>query len=308
MQNGLPLNLSGPLQAKLHFSLHVIIHALQRYHHIGISFNGGKDSVVMMNLVDCASHILSEWESELELHLGGHNQPLHESLQGTPILPATKRHLTVFHLSETNSFHELDDFIHKFRDKYILRGDSSQHKDSCCNQYDFESFRYEDMMKGKKGTNWDCIILGVRMSDYDDRKEEQQKLSIMCPTTGNWPKMMRIHPILYWSYGDIWEFTRALDLPYCILYKYGYTSIGRTTNTRPNPELKRFPKIDSQNGRDSASKDTKGGTKTYEPAWMLQDESKERSGRGTVSKHNGETNNQPSTKSSPESCEDSTVR
>lgn len=58
------------------------------------------------------------------------------------------------------------------------------------------------------------------------------------PTDGSWAPLLRIHPILHWSYADVWTFLRELDVEYCSLYDEGYTSLGATTNTVPNPLLK----------------------------------------------------------------------
>lgn len=79
-----------------------------------------------------------------------------------------------------------------------------------------------------------------------------------------WPKIMRVSPLLDWKYSDIWNFILNCKIPYCNLYNLGYTSLGSTTNTIPNPYLKSSQCC---------------GTKTHLPAYMLQDGSKERSGR-----------------------------
>jgi len=49
---------------------------------------------------------------------------------------------------------------------------------------------------------------------------------------------MRIHPILDWTYAEVWNFLLALRVPYCHLYDLGYTSIGLQDDTIPNPRLR----------------------------------------------------------------------
>lgn len=116
-------------------------------------------------------------------------------------------------------------------------------------------------------------------------------------TDPSWPSLERIHLILDWNYVDVWAFLRCPALgqlspdtttesaqnrcssannskptqdgtagggtsgvPYCILYDQGYTSLGSTFNTFPNPLLQ-----------------TLEGT--FRPAWQLEDGSSERAGR-----------------------------
>jgi len=50
-------------------------------------------------------------------------------------------------------------------------------------------------------------ILGTRLGD--PRAGSLQKFS---PTDSDWPKLMRVNPILGWSYADIWTFIRGLNL------------------------------------------------------------------------------------------------
>lgn len=57
----------------------------------------------------------------------------------------------------------------------------------------------------------------------------------------------------------MWDFLRNAGLPYCKLYDQGYTSIGYTTNTFPNPALQQ-------------------PNQEYLPAYLLTDNSLERQG------------------------------
>lgn len=50
---------------------------------------------------------------------------------------------------------------------------------------------------------------------------------------------MRINPVLNWAYRDVWAYLRQLDALVCPLYYKGYTSLGSTQDTEPNPALLR---------------------------------------------------------------------
>ncbi|EDN03221.1 hypothetical protein HCAG_01085 [Histoplasma mississippiense (nom. inval.)] len=105
------------------------------------------------------------------------------------------------------------------------------------------------------------------------------------PTTENhgWPGFMRIHPVIDWHYAEIWAFIRHLGIEYCPLYDEGYTSLGGTNDTHPNPKLKI---ISNENSNDdpiqrpsSSSYTPNGGKARYSPAYELMDDDEERLGR-----------------------------
>lgn len=101
--------------------------------------------------------------------------------------------------------------------------------------------------------------MGNRRSDPWSRDLEP-----ICKSSPGWPDFYRVFPILDWSYHGVWQFLRGFELPYCVLYDMGYTSLGEQDNTIKNPHLK----IESPDGQVS-----------YLPAYELKDEAYERESR-----------------------------
>ncbi|KAF9011917.1 hypothetical protein BDQ17DRAFT_1345111 [Cyathus striatus] len=77
-----------------------------------------------------------------------------------------------------------------------------------------------------------AILIGTRRTD-----PHGAKLSYRNMTDPGWPRYERVNPIINWSYQEVWAFLRRLNVPYCSLYDQGYTSLGSTYNTFPNPAL-----------------------------------------------------------------------
>eukprot|EP00088_Acartia_fossae_P017360 TRINITY_DN19846_c0_g1_i5.p1 TRINITY_DN19846_c0_g1~~TRINITY_DN19846_c0_g1_i5.p1 ORF type:complete len:513 (+),score=71.65 TRINITY_DN19846_c0_g1_i5:57-1595(+) len=101
-----------------------------------------------------------------------------------------------------------------------------------------------------------ATVLGTRIGDPGSQYQEA-----FSPTDGDWPKIMRVNPILHWRYKDVWTFLRGLSIPYPSLYDQGYTSLGNPDNTEPNPSLRYTDK---------------DGVVRYHPAYKLTDGSLER--------------------------------
>ncbi|KDQ12530.1 hypothetical protein BOTBODRAFT_189237 [Botryobasidium botryosum FD-172 SS1] len=110
---------------------------------------------------------------------------------------------------------------------------------------------------GPAGRGVKAMLVGTRRND-----PHGAKLDFVTPTDNGWPALLRVHPIINWSYRDVWDFLRVLNVPYCDLYDAGYTSLGSTYNTFPNPALQ-DPSLPSG----------------YRPAYELIDGSLERAGR-----------------------------
>lgn len=83
-----------------------------------------------------------------------------------------------------------------------------------------------------QNTSIKAVFVGVRRTDPNC-----ENLSPCQDTNNGWPSFLRVHPILDWNYSQIWEYINIHNVPYCPLYNHGYTSIGSTTNTSPNPSL-----------------------------------------------------------------------
>ncbi len=147
-----------------------------------------------------------------------------------------------------------------------------------------------------------AMFVGTRRDD-----PHGPQLSARSWTDKDWPRVERIHPILDWTYQDVWAFLRCPHLgsseaalgmsrdrlateygtagggeqgiPYCLLYDQGYTSLGSTYNTLPNPEL-RMDDGQEDNSQDNAVLVGDGTAKgRWKPAYMLKDGSQERAGR-----------------------------
>ena len=82
-------------------------------------------------------------------------------------------------------------------------------------------------------------MLGTRATDPNAKGQQD-----FAPSSDWMPPFMRVNPVIYWSYADVWEFLQRFELPICCLYERGYTSLGKRSDTQPNPALLRPGRID----------------------------------------------------------------
>lgn len=199
---------------------------------IAISYNGGKDCLVMLVLLLCAIYTSFFKDRNPDSTLKGCEDQKLDSIYVSQELP----------------FQELSDFIERSAKYYHL------------NQVVIRASLRDGFEQYLTSINPDvkCIIVGTRYTDpYGSLLKYEQM------TDGNWPRFLRIHPILHWKYDEIWDFLLSTGLEYCKMYDEGYTSLGGSVNTEKNPYLK------------------KKESEEYYPAFMLTDnpDIKERSGR-----------------------------
>ncbi len=157
--------------------------------------------------------------------------------------------LQALYIEEEDSFPEMEEFIQESATNYGL-----------------DLVKIKGPMKAALGQflatrpGIKAMVLGTRQGDPGSQNQ-----GFFAPTDSDWPEIMRVNPVLEWSYHDIWSFLRPLCVPYPVLYDRGYTSLGSRSNTKPNPHL--------------AVRDEKNDLTIYKPAYELLDGSLERAGR-----------------------------
>ncbi|KAH7411041.1 phosphoadenosine phosphosulfate reductase [Cadophora sp. MPI-SDFR-AT-0126] len=222
-----PTPLLKAVQEQTRVALGVISTALDRYslEEISLSYNGGKDCLVLLILLLCA---LANYKKG----------------------PIPKALSTVYIISP-HPFAEVDSFV-----------------DESVSTYKLDLARYAMPMKQafqrylEENKSVKAILVGTRRTD-----PHGQTLTHFDETDSGWPAFMRIHPVIDWHYAEIWAFIRQMQIPYCPLYDQGYTSLGGTTDTHPNPALK----ADAENGAKE--------NKVFKPAYELMEDNAERLGR-----------------------------
>ncbi|KAL9126423.1 MAG: hypothetical protein Q9217_004515 [Psora testacea] len=192
------------VQAQCRHSLSIIQEALDKYplHTLSLSYNGGKDCLVLLLL----------YLSLLSEH---------------PNLPFS---LPSIYIPHSHPFPDIDAFVDSSSAHYHLSltrqapppGGKTSMKEA-----------FAIYLSSRPGQQIKGIFVGTRRTD-----PHGANLSPFDPTDRGWPPFMRIHPVLEWQYGEIWSFLRYLEVEYCELYYEGYTSLGGVGDTHPNPALR----------------------------------------------------------------------
>ncbi|QHO46387.1 putative FAD synthase [Arachis hypogaea] len=254
------------LQTKYNNATYVIQRALALYsiEEVAFSFNGGKDSTVLLHLLRAGYFLHKEGQNSANGDLK--DFPIRTIYFETPsAFPEINSFTydtaaTLVKLSLPYTFDyslNCNCSVDNMEKRYFLLSDNlflssyGLQIDTICT--DFKS-GLEALLKEKPIR---AIFLGVRIGDPTAVGQEQ-----FSPSSPGWPAFMRVNPILDWSYRDVWAFLLTCKVNYCSLYDQGYTSIGSIYDTVPNSLL---------SISDSSDK--------FKPAYLLADGRLERAGR-----------------------------
>ncbi|KAF1839418.1 adenine nucleotide alpha hydrolases-like protein [Decorospora gaudefroyi] len=231
------------VQAQTRISLDVIGEALEQYRlpELSLSYNGGKDCLVLLILYLCALH-----------------------KKGLAQIPNPSSNIETavqcVYIQDAHPFPEVEEFVVRSSKIYSL---------ALLEYAKPMKAAFADYLKDTPLVK--AILVGTRRTD-----PHGEHLKHFDPTDSGWPAFVRIHPVIDWHYVDIWTFIRFLNIPYCSLYDLGYTSLGGTTDTHPNPKLVRQPSPPHA----PQTCDTNGTLKSkFRPAYELVDDYEERLGR-----------------------------
>ncbi|XP_042475929.1 FAD synthase isoform X2 [Macadamia integrifolia] len=194
------------LKSKYNNAIYVIkrAFALYAFEEVAFSFNGGKDSTVLLHLLR-AGYFL-------------HKKPNYLNEDHTNC--EMKCPIRTIYFDSPSAFPEINSFTCETAAVYDLQLEIFR--------IDFKS-GLETLLREKPIR---AIFLGTRIGDPNAVGQEQ-----FSPSSPGWPPFMRVNPILDWSYRDVWAFLLACKVRYCSLYDQGYTSVGSIYDTVPNALL-----------------------------------------------------------------------
>lgn len=210
-------------QARLQKALDVIHRAIDIFDYEGVcfSFNGGKDSTVVLHLlrIVIAKRVLEDALQQQVLQAqASRTSPKtvtspRQSFVSLEVLSEDELELRVqqrmarvpvMYFDSHDQFPDVRDFIEVCVAKYSL----SCHVYKCSFVEGVKDMLEQLRIKG--------IYMGVRGGD-----PHTEDLEHFSPSTPGWPAFLRVNPILRWTYADVWAFLRECSLEYCSLYDHG---------------------------------------------------------------------------------------
>ncbi|KAI9825331.1 MAG: 3'-phosphoadenosine 5'-phosphosulfate sulfotransferase [Phylliscum demangeonii] len=276
------------VQGQVRRSLGIIREALRRYSldELSLSYNGGKDCLVVLILFLAAlatdpavddEHDDDDDDGDDDDGDGDDDgdddegEGARQDNEGDDAAPGVA---SAVYIEPAHPFPSVDAFVRR----------SSRH-------YHLALARYPGPMPAafaaytRAHPHMHAVLVGTRRTDPGGARLAATGFD---PTDGGWPRFMRVHPVLEWRYGEIWTFLRAMRIPYCPLYDQGYTSLGGTEDTHPNPALRVERGLEGGGGGGGGGEGGGGGggggrggggEERYRAAYELEAEEDERRGR-----------------------------
>lgn len=279
-----------------------VIHEVGQQH-CALSFNGGKDCTVLVHILSAVLRRLNRLDSGVNADSSTSPIPPIPSLYITCPSPfPTVEKFIRFCVSPTHGYNLQVISVHGGMKKGIRTYLDGGGREQVGITRTSDALTHADVRESRKPRDIRAMFVGTRRDD-----PHGPQLCARSWTDKDWPRVERIHPILDWSYQDVWHFLRCPHLasndasigwsrqelathwgtagggdqgvPYCLLYDQGYTSLGSTHNTLPNPKLR----MDDEQQTSSTEQPVLVGDGTakgrWRPAYMLKDASFERAGR-----------------------------
>ncbi len=249
-------------------ALHTLDHAYRLYGPESVvgSFNGGKDAVVILELIRAA-------------HANYYRTIIKEQREKDPDAHIDIIRPRTIYFNNKLEFPDVLQFVHETVNNYDLDMIAFQEGIGFVGglemlvkqNYLNHTGKYIHTRPHAMG-----FVLGTRAADPNAGKQ-----GAFAPSSSWMPPFMRVNPILEWSYGHVWHFLRLYKLPYCALYDQGYTSLGTVKDTLPCPALKKVnvKTIADDTGTEGTTEIENSEMAEYWPAYMLKDWDMERAGR-----------------------------
>lgn len=187
------------MKALVEKSKKIIKKALKNYKTTALVASGGKDSTVMLDLVfSCCN--------------GNVEQPIVLLCDPIPIkenVVFCKQLIKHYGIKRPVWYHDLIK-------PYLKRiKEPGKNKVKCCNLLKIKPLN--DFIRKFK---IDALFVAIRWDEHPERAKE----TYFSPRQN--PKHMRVHPMLHFSWLDVWLYIKHYKVPFNPLYLKGYTSLG----------------------------------------------------------------------------------
>ena len=187
----------------------IIKQAFEEFENLGACLSGGKDSSVMTKLI---LDVVKE---------NGYEQPVFLVCDPIPFKESEefcRKIIKEFGLKRTVFNTQI--ISEKFLDKARPFGVDRK---KCCYW-----LKVKPMEEFLKKFRIDGLFVAIRHDEHPEREKEGYFSKKSEPV-----EHTRIHPMLHWTWLDIWEYIKENNLPFNPLYLKGYTSLGCSICTKP---------------------------------------------------------------------------